>query len=168
MHIKSREGVVRSSPHVSGRHILLATLVATAALNALWLISNALSPTPNVVSSPDFTIIADSNVEFMRMKVRIGLALALGAVALCLSKLKSPTVSCVALAWVMTEYIMWWYRSYVLTKSAEAAEYSRVSHLAYLYNATWWDVWVIALTVMLLAYQLKMLLRRRGVYDWRS
>lgn len=162
MHSGSREEAMMISFLMPRRgwHILVVTLAATAALNALRAILNVLSSATGVISSPDFTIVADSNLEFMRMKARIGLALVLGAVALCFSRLKGLTVSCIALAWVMVEYNMWWYRSYVLAKSTEAAGFSSVSHLAYLHSATWWDVWIIAITVVLLAYQLKILLKR--------
>ena len=161
IHSRSREEVIKGSSLMLGRgwHILIATLVVTAVLNSLRIISSALSSPLSLISLPGFTIIADSNLEFMLMKVRIGVALVLGAVAFCIGRLKGLAVSWIALAWIMIEYAMWWYRSYVLAKNAEAAEFSRISHLVYLSNATWWDVWIITITMIFLVYQLKMLLR---------
>jgi hypothetical protein len=94
------------------------------------------------------------------MKVRIGLALVLGAAALCSGRLRGLAVSCVALGWIVIEYLMWWYRSYGIAKNAEAGEFSKISHLAYLHNATWWDVWIIAVISVILIYELKTFLRR--------
>jgi hypothetical protein len=150
------------------RQLLIAVLVATAALNVILVVSKTLNSAPSVVSSPGFTVIVDPNWELMRMKVRIGLALVLAAVALSFGRLRGLAVSFIPTAWVLIEYLIWWYRSYVIAKNAESADFAKVSHLAYLHTATWWDVWIIVLISVVLIYELKTLLKKKANHTYDS
>jgi len=156
-----RIGMVRSLLPTSwqGRDLLAAALILTAAFNAVWLFRELLSATPNTIRAPAFTIIADPNLWLTGTKLRIGTALIIAAVSFSLYRGKSLFVSALALAWIMVEHALWWYRSYLISESQEVRTLSRVSSLTHLEYGSWWDAWVILVTMVLLVYAVNGILR---------
>src|SRR5437870_3381888 len=126
-------------------YILMVFLILTAALNSFWLFQ-ILRGTPNVITARDFTIIAEPNTWLFGTKLRIGIGLVIAAICFCFDKGKGLLFSALALAWMLLEYALWWYRSYLIGKSGEV----RLGFVINLWHGGWWDAWVILLALVLL------------------
>lgn len=126
-------------------HILLVLLILTTTLNSLWLFQ-LMWGSPNVITTRDFTIIAEPNTWLFGTKLRIGCALVIAAICFYFDKCKVLLLSALALAWILVEYTLWWYRSYLMSKSAEV----RLGLVINLWHGGWWDAWVILLALVLL------------------
>lgn len=108
-----------------------------------------------MISTRDFTIIAEPNTWLFGTKLRIGIALVIAAICFYFDKGKGLLFSALALAWMLLEYALWWYRSYLIGKSGEV----RLGFVINLWHGGWWDAWVILLALVLLVYVVTVTLR---------
>lgn len=115
-------------------YFLVILFTATAALDLLWLLFKPMNSVPNIES----------------MRMRVAAALLIISAALWLRTVKSFLLSFVGIIWVVIEYVRWWIISFNMVRTSEALEFSKVSHKAYLYNASWWDLWLLALSIAVL------------------
>ena len=110
---------------------LFKFLAIVAALNIVWLISNA-NELPQ-------------NLEMVRF--RITLAWVISAIAAWPRKTVGWTISFVALMWIALEYVLWWIGSRRIVEAA-GSSFSQTPHLAYFLHASWWDLTVLLLTIV--------------------
>ena len=106
-------------------------LAVTSLLNIAWLVLRASAETPEVATT----------------KSRIALALIISVVGSWPRKVQWLWISCVALMWIVLEYIWWWIRSSGAV-NAFGTSFSYTSHFAYLLQGTWWDLLVLCATVV--------------------
>ena len=159
MHSKSTAG--HFLPLWDERKVLATTVVATSILNLLLGIYALFTTDFNeTYSTPEFTIIADRDMQFTLIKERIGLSLLIGAIAFWTRKRIGITVARIAWLWVVTEYAFWWYRIHVMITSAEVPSAFSV-YGVYLKTGSLWDLWILVLVVLLLAYEIRTA-RRNG------
>lgn len=88
------------------------------------------------------------------MKLRIAIALLVGACLSLFRRLKVRLVSIAAIIWILAEYCLWWVRSYRGVNASESQSYSTIKHLFFLHNAAWVDIIVLAIAIFLLGWQL--------------
>jgi len=140
----------------SSKFIML-TLAVTSTLNCLWFVYSQMVLAQEPSMSGRFTIIIDPNIGFLKMKLFIGIALIIATIALWFRKILGFIVSALALTWLGFEYVIWWIESSKMVTNSEALDFSKVPHKLYLYSASWWDIWVFGVAIVILAWELTIL-----------
>lgn len=81
-------------------------------------------------------------------KLRIGLALILASVFFWFPNNLSRKIKAIPLLWILAEYILWWISSYSLFVGANEQIIEKLPRLFLLYNATWWDIIILIVTLL--------------------
>jgi len=137
------------------RKVLATTAVATSILNLLRGIYALFTEyLYESYSSPEFTIIADRDMQSTRTKLRIGLALLTGAIAFWTRRGIGPTIARIAWLWIVVEYALWWYTLRLIMTSVEVPSAFSVYGL-FMETGSLWDLWILVLAILLLAYEIR-------------
>lgn len=154
--MSSKEEPVDDSNKLAGKgwNILAGLLLITSILNLGWLVYLWMNGPPAVVREGGLSIFINPNAQFAFMKTRIAVALMVSVLGLLIGRGKGLLISALAFGWIIVEYVAWWIRSFSAVQDSANASFSGVEHTAFLLYATWWDIWVLALVVVILVVEL--------------
>ncbi|HEX8137841.1 MAG TPA: hypothetical protein VF544_09650 [Pyrinomonadaceae bacterium] len=144
-----------------GIKLVIGIALLTASLNALWIAyrvgyTNGQTGCgyPCVPEHQDFTL--------QYMQIRIGLALVISAVCLWSRRAIGFFISAIALTWAGKEYVWWYLESLRRLKAMDLNDFSELKtpslqHVNNLLGATWWDIAVLIVIILLFIWQIKTL-----------
>jgi hypothetical protein len=130
---------------------LAALLVCTA--NLAWIIYQE-GPLVVELSNGMMAYINPSHV-LTNKRMAIGLALIISLIGLIVRRLSGLFVSSLALIFGVIIYVSWLQFSVAIVRNAESLSFSKIEHLAFLYNANWWDISVLSMIMVLSIWELK-------------
>jgi hypothetical protein len=120
-------------------------------------------------STRNYTISGDDRfVILLRIGITAGLLVC--AAGLALRRLSGVIASMLGIIWLVLVYAWWHRESVAFLRNLEVADYSSLpglSHAAGLRGATWWDLLVLVIAVILFIWQAIALLRALKSSDGR-
>jgi hypothetical protein len=120
---------------------------------ARWLYETFISGPLNVIEHEWTVGQVDPSVHLR--KTRILLALIMSAVMTYKATTRKMIVLLLALLWVLTEYALWWVSYSAILEKLRTSRYSGPPHIAYLVNASWFDIAVLIVSLACLLWALK-------------
>jgi hypothetical protein len=142
------------------RWTMIAALGLTSAITVYLLVAEDINTNESVESAGQLGVTIDINYTFVRMKWRIALFLIIAVLALLPRKKGWFFISWGALVLLVSEYVWWYVRS--LRGLAEAGVDHVEPSIGNLYLATWADIGVLAIVLLVLSWQLWLLVRFFG------
>ena len=127
---------------------LRIAILVTAVANVAWIAYVETSRPPTQIWTPPFMVTIDPDYSLPARRFRVELALIIGLVFLMFRRRRS--VAMIAFAWIISEYLLWWLRTYNGVHNAEALTYAKIDHLLYLGNANAMDVWILCVSTVTL------------------
>jgi hypothetical protein len=147
-----------------GYKLALSVTALTCALNALWVTyqigfsyGRAGCGYPCTSGHQDFTQLL--------IQLRITIALTVVVFGLFSRRPAGFLISALALAYVAAEYLWWYFDSLRWLKEVGVEDFSKlpapheIQYAGNLYGATWWDLVVLAVAIILFTWEMKVLLR---------
>ena len=147
-----------SIPLISYRKKFFVRSVATiaAAVGIILLIYEYIGIL-RVRNAPDLIWSLIIDYTYLYRKLRVAIALILNLVAIWPLKMRRCLISVLALLWCLIEYGIWYFLSQKLKESAGINRLPEPSAMGFL-GATWWDILLLVLIVVLLAWTIKLLM----------
>lgn len=149
----------------------LGVTIFTATVSAIYLAYNigyvyAYNELDAINESSCLSCASASGIDFSQILKfwRINITAALLVSAVCLWSRKTPSMftSTLAITWANVVYAWWYYSSLIYLQKVEVASYSEIdsnlSHIGGFRGATWWDMLILAISLNLFAWHLKVLL----------
>lgn len=157
------EGALRVlSPR--GYKLAFGIAALTCALNALWVAyqigysyGQAGCGYPCTSGHQDF-------IQLL-IQLRITIALIVIVFSLFSRRVAGFLISILALSYIAAEYIWWYFDSLRWLKEIGVGDFSKlpapheIQHAGNLYGATWWNLMVLVVAIILLTWEMKVLLR---------
>src|SRR4051812_24543418 len=100
-------------------HAWVRSLITIAASNVLWFIYQNFVPSESVRTPGGYIMIANYSSKYQYIKGYILIGLIIAAITIWSRTLLGLILSSLALAWVVTSYLIWWYKSFLTVKNAE-------------------------------------------------
>ncbi len=133
---------------------LVWLIVLVAVMN--FIIVFFLTPWPRtLIQQGDLTIYVDPDYALPAMKMRIAVALLIGAFALPFSGLKTRLLSVLALTGALVQYGLWAAVTYRWIRNAASYGDPPIKYHFFLHDASWLDVLIIIAVVITLVWQIK-------------
>ena len=152
--MKDLNKVVSQSSRLPG---VVATLAA--ALNLAWVAyywGNILQTTRDSIAQGGSGPLIDHSM--MRMHLMIEAALIITAVGMLSRKVAGIVIAALALVWIGVQYAGWWiWTQRTIEAAGLTAIPSSIPHAANLYEATGWNVAILAIATVLFVWEIKVL-----------
>ena len=142
--------------------LLMGILAICAVINACWIGSSLISMRPDdreTIFAIEYDLIP------LYREIRIEIALIISTIVLLTPKTRNLLISIACLIYIQAEYVKWYFYSEDI-KTQAGISYLQPS-IANFYKATWWDIWILIMTIVIFGYAITFL-RRNPVSQERS
>lgn len=108
-------------------------------------------------------------LESFLLPITIGLVIS--AVGIYVQRPIGFLLSLIGLLAIAFTYLAWYLGTLSIMRHAEVGSFSQLpsqrQHVLTLADASWWDIWVLSLTILLILWQSKKLFRSLRTADWK-